>query len=80
MNDFMNTIFGPMHQDYCLYFYYLSLFWFITLIGSIMTMIHAATSKKRGSMFYLNSATVLIVYGVFYFQNRLLHTMCVNSL
>lgn len=80
MNDFMNTMFGPVHKDYCLYFYYLSVFGFILFTISLLTMVRLAVSKKRGSMFYLNSSMVLLGYGIFYFQNRLLHTMCSNSL
>lgn len=80
MNNFMNDIFGPMHKDYCLYFYYLSVFGFILFIVSLLTMIRLAVSKKRSSMFYVNSIMVLLGYGIFYFQNRLLHTMCANSL
>ena len=80
MRDFMNAMFGPMHKEYCLYFYYLSIFGFILFTIALLTMVRLAVSKKRGSVFYLNSAMVLLGYGIFYFQNRLLHTMCSNSL
>lgn len=80
MDDFMSTVFGPMQKEYCLYFYYLSVFGFILFTISLLTMVRLVISKKRGSMFYMNSVMVLLGYGIFYFQNRLLHTMCVNSL
>ena len=80
MNDILNSLFGPMPKDYCLYFYYLSVFGFILFTISLLTMIRLAVSKKRGSVFYLNSVMVLLGYGIFYFQNRLLHSMCSNSL
>lgn len=80
MNDFMNALFGPMHKDYCLYFYYLSIFGFILLTLSFLTMVRLVIARKRGGMFYMNSFMVLLGYGIFYFQNRLLHSMCSNSL
>ena len=80
MNDFMNALFGPMHKDYCLYFYYLSIFGFILLTLSFLTMIRLVIARKRGGMFYMNSFMVLLGYGIFYFQNRLLHSMCSSSL
>lgn len=80
MSDLMNTLFGPLHSDFCLYFYYLSVFGFILVIISFLTMLRLAMTHKRNSGFYVNSLMVLIGYGIFYFQNRLLHTMCSNSL
>jgi hypothetical protein len=76
----MNALFGPMHKDYCLYFYYLSIFGFILLTLSFLTMVRLVIARKRGGMFYMNSFMVLLGYGIFYFQNRLLHSMCSNSL
>lgn len=80
MNELMNTLFGPLDKDYCLYFYYLSIFGFIFLTLSFLTMVRLAVTRKRGATFYVNSLMVLLGYGIFYFQNRLLHSMCSNSL
>ena len=80
MNDFMNALFGPMDKDYCLYFYYLSIFGFILLTLSFLTMVRLVIARKRDGVFYMNSFMVLLGYGIFYFQNRLLHSMCSNSL
>lgn len=80
MSDLMNTLFGPLHSDFCLYFYYLSVFGFALVVISFLTMLRLAMTHKRNAGFYVNSLMVLIGYGIFYFQNRLLHTMCSNSL
>ena len=80
MNDLMNTLFGPLDKDYCLYFYYLSIFGFVFLTISFLTIVRIAVMKRRSTAFYLNSFMVLLGYGIFYFQNRLLHSMCSNSL
>lgn len=80
MNNVMKFLFGPLDKEYCLYFYYLSVFGFVFFIIAFLTMIRLAIAKKRTSVFYANSIMVLLGYGIFYFQNRLLHTMCSNSL
>lgn len=80
MNGMIDTLFGPLHKDYCLYFYYLSIFGFALLVLSFLTMMRLVISRKRSSTFYFNSIMVLLGYGIFYFQNRLLHSMCANSL
>ena len=77
MNDVMNSLFGPLHKDYCNYYYVLSILWFIAFIGAILSLVLVTTFKKRGSIFYLKLTAIL---GLFYFLNRLLHAMCVNSL
>jgi len=80
MNDVMKPLFGPLHKDYCAWFYYLSLFAFVLFLLSFGTMITLIIAKKRSGAFYLNSIMVLLWYVAFYFQNRLLHTMCSNSI
>ena len=80
MTDIMDKLFGPMHKDFCLYFYYLSIFGFALVVISFITMLRLALTRKRNASFYVNSTMVLLGYGIFYFQNRLLHTMCSNAL
>ena len=78
----LDQYFGPMEiqERHCMLFYYLSVFGFILFTLSLLTMVRLAIAKKRSSVFYLNSVMVLLGYGIFYFQNRLLHSMCSNSL
>ena len=80
MSDIMNMLFGPLNKEYCLYFYYLSIFGFFLLTLAIIGTISLAIKGKRTLAFYVNSFLILFGYGIFYFQNRLLHTMCSNSL
>lgn len=80
MTDIMDKLFGPMHKDFCMYFYYLSIFGFALVVISFITMLRLALTRKRNASFYVNSLMVLLGYGIFYFQNRLLHTMCSNAL
>jgi hypothetical protein len=78
-NSIMDTIYGPLGSEYCIYFYYLSMIGFILLILSVLTSIYVGITKKKDSSFYLKMLMVSIGYGVFYFQNRLLYSMCVGN-
>lgn len=81
MNDFMQDYFGPLGQEYCLYFYILSVIFFILFILSVIGVAGALAMnyKKMNSMFVLNSAFLVLNTLLAYFVNRLLNTMCVNS-
>ena len=81
MNDFMQDYFGPLGQEYCLYFYILSIIFFILFILSIIGVVGALSMnyKKLNTMFVLNSAFLILNTLLAYFVNRLLNTMCVNS-
>ena len=82
MNNFMNSYFGPLGQEYCVYFYALSIIFGLTFvfsaisIASFIVMHH----KKVDVMFIVNSALVLFNSFLAYLANRLLHTMCVKTI
>lgn len=77
--SFMDTIYGPLSPEYCMYFYYLSMFWFIIFVLSLFTSLYIGITKKKDFSFYLKMLMVSIGYGIFYFQNRLLYSMCVGN-
>ena len=79
-NDMMDYIYGPLPKDYCVYFYFLSIFGFILMIFTIVIGIFIGISQKKGSVFFLQVIMGAFAYGLFYFQNRLLNSMCVGSL
>lgn len=71
-------IYGPLSRDYCFWFQFLSIYGFIMMVLSILAFAMAMFSKKSaytGVSFYM-----IITFFVFYFQNRLLHTMCLSSI
>jgi asparagine N-glycosylation enzyme membrane subunit Stt3 len=85
MTNFMNMYFGPLSKKYCVYFYYVSIFFFlmyvITLIGAIAFIIKNYKDFAKINLSYvINLVMVLINMLLSYFVNRLLHTMCVNSI
>lgn len=79
MDNFLQTVFGPLGKDYCLYFYILSMVGFFLLVLLGITSIMIGISQRKGVDFYFQMLTVGIGYAIFYFQNRLLHSMCVGT-
>ena len=80
MDGFMATYFGPLGREYCLYFYIMSMFFFLMIILGVIGIIGAMMSKKKtDSLFIGNSVMFLFNAILAYFVNRLLNTMCRNS-
>ena len=79
MDNLMNTLFGPLGKEYCIYFYYLSVFGLILLTILVLSTLMVGLSTRKGLDFYMQMLTVAIGYLIFYFQNRLLHSMCVGQ-
>lgn len=79
MNN-ISSIFSPLHKEFCIYFYYLSVFGFALLIFTLLSAIVVTIVKKKGFDFVLQMILLSLGYFIFYFQNRLLYSMCVNSL
>jgi hypothetical protein len=82
MDSFMDSYFGPLGKEYCIYFYILSIIFGVTFvlsaisIGSFMVM----HSKKVDMMFIVNAFMVLFNTFLAYLSNRLLNTMCVKTI
>ncbi len=79
MDNMLDTLFGPLDKKYCNYFYILSVLGFILMAIGLISLVVIGMSKNRGLEFYMQTFTVAM-YGVFYFQNRLLHSMCTGSM
>lgn len=72
-------LFSPYKDpDMCLWFYFLSVIGFIFLILSVVSGIWFGISKRKDASFYFQILLVSLGYFIFYFQNRLLYTMCSN--
>ena len=78
--DMINSIYGILPKDYCLYFYVLSVFGFILMVFTFIVSLVIGISRKKDFSFYFQAMMGVLAYGLFYFQNRLLYSMCVNSL
>ena len=69
-------LFSPLSKDYCLYFYYLSIFGFVLLIFSALEFGWTIVQKKK---FDFKNIMIALGYFIFYFQNRLLYSMCISK-
>jgi hypothetical protein len=78
--NYVDTLFGPLSKQYCVYFYFLSIFGFILLAVFIISSIFVGLSKRKGLDYYMQVVGIALGYAIFYFQNRLLHSMCVGTM
>ena len=75
VQDF-NNLFSPMNKKYCDLFYGISVFYFLMMIVSIVSLIFLFKDIKRNKYLIINSAVVVAMLGINYIYNRLLFNMC----
>jgi len=77
MEKIIHDLFGPLPLNYCRYFYVLSIFSFISLVGCVLGCGYNMLNNKK-----INVNLILVLTNSFfgYFVNRLLYSMCVSSL
>jgi hypothetical protein len=80
MADIMETLFGPLDRKFCDYFWLLSVLGFVLLAVLLISSLLVGISKNKGMDFYLQTISIALGYAIFYFQNRLLHSMCSGSM
>ena len=80
MSSFNNMLFGPLDRKYCSYFYYLTVIMFIFCILSILTFLYNGFTTKFDMIKFAMFLYMILLYGAFYIQNRILYSMCINSL
>jgi hypothetical protein len=80
MDDTMNTLFGPLDRKYCDYFYILSILGFVLLVVLLISSLLVGITKRKGVDFYMQSISIAFGYAIFYFQNRLLYSMCAGTM
>jgi ABC-type antimicrobial peptide transport system permease subunit len=76
----MNSLFGPLGKQYCMLFYFLSIFGLISIILGVFLTIYIGIVEKKKASFYLAAIPMIILYGFMYLQNRILFQICSNSL
>ena len=76
----MNTLFGPLSGEYCLYFYYLSILSFFLLAMALVTGLVTGIQKGKGMYFYLSVLGASLAYLISYFVNRLMYSVCSKAM
>jgi len=79
-NKTLDALFGPLNKKYCSWFYILSVLGFVFLVIAIALTLFIGISKRKGIDFYVQMLIGSLAYVIFYFQNRLLYTMCVSAI
>ena len=74
----MDYLFGPIGKEYCMYFYFLSVFAYILFIMALVSVMMMAMKGKVKNM--LNAFIVVFQPFLLYFVNRIFYSVCVNSL
>jgi hypothetical protein len=80
MNKLVEQLFGPMDKKYCDYFYILSIIGFLMMGMLLLTGLFIGISKHKGLDYFISLFMGILMYGVFYFQNRLIHSMCAGTI
>ncbi len=77
----MDSMFGPLSRDYCVYFYALAVITALLFAVSIGSFMYAIASGHKLTTFkmvqYIGAFLQLFIA---YFVNRLLYTMCMRSI
>ena len=79
-NATMQNLFGPLSKQYCLYFYALSVIFLVLTVIVILSTLFIGITKRKDASFFFFGLLGAASYGIIYFQNRLLHSMCVGSI
>ena len=76
-DNLIDSFFGPLNANYCLWFYLVAaLFSINAAIYFVVGISYLFFKSKNIGMFWI---LISILYGVMYFQSRLLYSMCINK-
>ena len=78
-NNIMNLLFGDLNNQYCKYFFVLSVLGLITtIIFTVLLLLRTFKLIKNYNSFMLFQLVINSL--LFYFVNRLYYSMCMKSL
>jgi hypothetical protein len=82
MNNLVNTFFGPLNKDSCVYFLFLTVIFFSLLVFFLVIELFYIIRNYKNLNIRTLMSGILIFFNLFigYFVNRILYTMCSNSL
>ena len=83
MSEFSNLnarLFGPLSSEYCIYFYFISIFSLFTLLTYIIPSVYLGIKKREGINYYISIISISFMFFINYFVSRLMYNMCSSSL
>ena len=57
MAEVLDFLYGPLSSDYCVYFYFLQVYFLISLILFAGTSLYTGISKRKSFSYYFKSMT-----------------------
>ncbi len=79
MTNINEYLFGPLSKDWCLYFYFLSILWYVVFLVSLVYLIRYFFGKNVKSEVAFGMLAYSLTVFIMYFEKRILHGMCINS-
>jgi hypothetical protein len=78
MTEIMNYLFSPVGKEWCMYFYFLSIFAFVFFVIAVLSLLGLLMKGRKVDGF----TSFFMVFQPFllYFVNRIFYSMCVNSM
>ena len=82
MSSFVDMYFGPLNKDSCIYFFVMSVIFFIFLVIALFAQFFVIIKSYKVLNFnlILNAGLVSINLFLIYYVNRIFYTMCNKSL
>lgn len=81
MMKFLDSLVGPLHQNYCYYFYVLALIFLVTFVAALFGCFSLLFKKKKSSLQTTSNCVLLTLNSlILYLVNRIMFNMCRNSL
>ncbi len=80
MSAFMDSLFGPMTQSQCMFFYVLMIFMFVRFVLVLVTGIVVGLKSGKSPMFYITVLGASLTDFILYYICRILYSMCVKSM
>ena len=78
--DIQNTLFGPLSKEWCIWFMFLSILGFVWFFLYSISALYLGVMKKKSADYWLTAVAISVGYLIFWYQNRILHSMCQSSL
>jgi hypothetical protein len=76
--DFMNALFSPLSKEYCVWFYWVSIFYYVVFLMVLLSAIVYGIKRNKDFGYYLQSFMMSLVMFFNYFIARLFYSMCVQ--
>lgn len=80
MSAFMDSVFGPLSGEQCMFFYILMIFLFVRFVLILVSGIAVGISKGKSLYFYATVVAASLTDLVLYYICRVLYSMCTKSM